>query len=173
MKDILNDEENLLCKMNTMIVKLRSFLISAKLKKLTNLKLKSRNITRWSSTYEMMKRYVQLREFLPSLEPDYIAALSLSPSKNRRVDSFILQLKPLQSVNKLLQNNNNTVSDTCALFDAVIQKYSDTANRLSSSADIIRSPNFESVLVKIQRNNASALSREKSVSVSSLLLEQE
>ena len=172
-KDVLNEEEELLQKIHTIMIKLRGLLLGAKLKKLTNLTPKLRNVTRWSSSYQMVQRYVELREYLALLESDEVDALSLTPAENRRADALLLQLKPLESVNKVLQTNSTTVSDARALFDAVIQKYSDTTNRLSSSAGIVHSPDFENAVVKIQRNNSSALSREESVSVSSLLIEED
>ncbi len=64
------------------------------------------------------------------------------------------------------------MSDTRVLFDAVIEKYSNTTNRLTSSAGIVLCPNFESAIGKIQRKNASVLSREETMSVSTLLLQE-
>ena len=169
-KDVLNEGKELLQKINTIMVKLRGLILGEKLKKLTNLTPKVRNVTRWSSSYQMVQRYVELREFLALLESDEVDALSLTPAENRRADALLQQVKPLESVNKVLQTNSNTVSDASVLFDAVIQKYSDTANLLSSSAGIVHSPNFENAVIKIKRNNSSAISREESISVSSLLI---
>ena len=47
---------------------------------------------------------------------------------NRRVNALLEQLLFLESVTKALQQDSTTVSDTRALFDAVIEKYPDTTN---------------------------------------------
>ena len=120
----------------------------------------------------MLKRYVQIRQFLSCLNSDEIDALTLTSSENRRVESLILQLQPFESVTQALQDESLTVSDAQALFDAVIEKYPDTAERLTSSAEIVHCPNFESALVKIQRGNISALSREEKFCVYDLLIHE-
>lgn len=107
-----------------------------------------------------------MREFLPQLESDDIDELLLPSSKNLHADA-------LESVTEVLQIDDATVSDACALFDAVIRKYPDTTNRLSSYADIVQCPNFESAIVKTQRNNSGALSPEEAIHVDLLLQEEE
>ena len=69
------------------MLKLRGLLRNAKLEKLTKLKPKVRNNTRWSSTYEMLRRYVQLREFLAKLDSDTMHYFLLSSSESRLIDS--------------------------------------------------------------------------------------
>lgn len=171
-KDVLRSEEELIMKIQVIMVKLRGLLLSANLRKLTPLKPMLRNNTRWSSTLSMLSRYVRLREFLPNLNCYEIDELSLSVAENRRVDMLLVQLEPLDEVTKLLQSESTTVSDARALFDAVIQKYPDTTSRLASSAKIVHCPNFESGIVKIQRKNCSALSREEKLSTKSLLVSE-
>ncbi len=68
----------------------------------------------------MLMRYAQICEHLASLNSDEIDALRLSSLENRKVDSLLQQLTSLHSVTKALQFGNTSVSDTRALFDAVI-----------------------------------------------------
>eukprot|EP00171_Calliarthron_tuberculosum_P003101 IDg3101t1 len=172
MRVVLNDDEELISKINTIMVKLRGLLLGAKLRRLTSIRPKIRNTTRWSSTHDMIVRYVRIREFLPNLESEEIDSLFLSPSENRRVDAFLQQLSPLESVTKMLQREETTVSDTRALFDAVINSFPGTINKLSSTADIVHCAAFESAIVNIQRGNAAALSRDESEAIRGLRIEE-
>lgn len=166
MKIVLQSFEPILAKINCIMVKLRGLILAAKLRKLTYLKAKVRNATRWSSTFEMVVRYTQIREFLPSLESEEIDLISLSPSENRRVDTILLELVPLESVNKKLQSDSTSVSDTRALFDATIEAFPDTTNKL------LYCSTFESAVIKLQRGNSTAMSREEANSVKKLIIKE-
>ncbi len=100
--------------------------------------------------YEMLRRYIRIREHLPSLDCEVIDGLALTYNDNRRVDTIMKQLEPLKSVTKALQNDTTTVSDARALSDALIDKFPSTANKLSSFADIIQNLVFENSIVKRQ-----------------------
>lgn len=63
--DILGAEEQLACKINMTMSKLKNLLLTAKLRKFTHLAAKTRNITRCISTFEILIRYQRLKEFLP------------------------------------------------------------------------------------------------------------
>ncbi len=127
----------MIIKVNDVMLNLRGLLLSAKMQELKRLRHKVRNVTRLSSTRDMIARYVELRNFLPSLWSRDIYSISLTPSENRRVDVLLKLLEPLGSDTKTLQKDETTVSDTRALFDAVIESYPETTNNLSSSADIL------------------------------------
>lgn len=55
----------LLVKIRIIIVKLDSLLLSAKLRQLTNMRPKIRNIARWSSSYKMVGRNLRLEDVFP------------------------------------------------------------------------------------------------------------
>ena len=154
------------------MVKLGGLLLSARLSKLTAFKPKTRNVTRWSSTYGMLTRYVQIRELLPLLNSDTIHYLLLAASENRHIDSIISSLQPLNSVTKQLKDDNITVSDCRTFFDAVIEIFPETTCRLTSTAGIVACPIFESGIVKLQRNNVGLLAREETEALSGIVIEQ-
>ena len=172
MKFVFSNDEDLICNIDTITAKLRTLLLNAKLKKLTHLQPKTRNVTRWSSTHEMLKRYVELRQFLPSLMSNEIDSLSLNPAKNRRVDYLLQQMEKLESVTKALQRNDTTISDVRAMFDAVVESYPETSGKLSSRAAIVHCAEFESAIVNLQRQNAAGLSYEEEESVKCLRVEK-
>ena len=171
MRDVLDEEEQLIERINSIMVKMRGLLLSAKLQKLNPLKPIVRNVTRWSSTHHMLKRYIDLREYLTGLESDEIELLRQSPSENRRLESFMVYISPLESVTKELQCMSTTINDARALFDAMIEKYPNTNNSLSTCAPIVHSRNFEKAIANIQRENANVLTRDEKKTVTNLLLQ--
>ena len=66
-KDILEEYSDVTSCVYHMMKKLKNIIPAAKLRKLTPLRAKCANATRWSSTYKMLRCYKQLKEFLPKL----------------------------------------------------------------------------------------------------------
>ena len=66
-QDILSEHETLLFKVHALMKKLRTPLMAARLAKQTPLNAKTQNVTRWSSSFDMLRRYNELREFLHHL----------------------------------------------------------------------------------------------------------
>lgn len=166
-QDVLSCDMELLTKVNLLMVKLRTLRLSARLRRLTSLRPMLRNTTRWISTFNMMARYVELRGFLPQFDSMEVDEMSLSPQENRRVDTIMERLKDFESVTKALQKDDTSLSEVRAIFDEVIDKLPETDCRLSSTANIVHCVWFESAIVKIQRGNSNALSREEQFFVSS------
>ncbi len=84
----------------------------------------------------MLRRYIRIREHLPSLDAEEIDNIALTDHDNRCVDTLMKKFEPLKSVTSALQDDTSTVSDPRALFDAVIENSPGTANRLSSFTDL-------------------------------------
>ena len=142
--------------------KLKYLVLSAKLCKLTHLRAQLRNVTRCSSTYSIIVRYVEIRKLLPALKSIETDDAELTPAEERRLDALLEQFEPLQSTTKALQNDCTTISKVRTLFNAVIESFPDTEKRLTSSATVFPCTVFEGAIVKLQRGNTCALSREES-----------
>ena len=171
-KDILKFHEVLLNKLNRLMSKLRNLLLSAKLRKLTTLRPKLRNVTRWSSTYDVLRRHKELKPFLSKIDSVEIDELELSLSETRQVDSLVKNLEVFESVSKELQRDGTSLSDVRAVFDALMDEYPNLSDRLKWNANIVHRPEFESALVKLQRGNYSSLSREEKNAADLLLLKR-
>jgi hypothetical protein len=157
-KDILAKYEDSLCKVNALMKKLKTLVASAKLRKFVALKPKTRNVTRWNSTHDMLKRYQELKEFIPLIMMPEVADLMLSPRDDREIDFLLKKLHDFESVTKTLQKEDINLNDVRILFDGVIEEYPETLERLSENADIIHDALFESAVVKILNKKAAELS---------------
>lgn len=81
-----------------------SFPISAaKLRQITHLKAKRNNFTRWSSTYDMVARYHEIRDSIPDLDIPDIESILHTVRENGHVDSLAQQLGDLNSITIELQ----------------------------------------------------------------------
>ncbi|KAG7361649.1 hypothetical protein IV203_036750 [Nitzschia inconspicua] len=138
-KDILKDYSSLTTCVYRLMKKLKNIIPAAKLRKLTPLRAKCSNATRWSSTYEMLLRYKQLEEFLPKL-----------------------------GLMEALQAENRTLLEVRDLFDEVIKKYPETKDRLSENASIIHDKLFESAVQKILNGSEEELTPDESMKVTGL-----
>ena len=168
MRDLLFQDEALIVKVTTIMKKLRGLLFAARLKKVIPLRPKVRNVTRWSSTFEMLARYSEIREHLSGLDSIEIDPPSLSPSENRNIDILMKKLRPLESVTKALQSDATTMGDVRVLFTAVMDDFPETRSRLGSNATIVHCVNFENAKVKLQRGNFGALTMNEQESTSTL-----
>lgn len=167
-KQIMNKEQNLLSKINTLMLKLRTLLMSDKLQQHTTIRPLLRNETRWSSSFEMCKRYVEIRDYLSSLDSAEMDDMSLTVSANRKLDSLLICLNDLESVANSLEHDSTTLCNMRALFDAVIDDFPQTVNRVSVNAGIVFSSAFESAAVKLQIDNVSGFSRKERNSLHTL-----
>lgn len=111
---------------------------------------KLRNETRWNSTFEVGKRYQELREYLPLLSSPDIDQVVFTLGEERCADVFLSRLSVLESVTKALQNYKPTVRNVRGLVDAVMDDYPETVCRLTSAANIFQYPICESALIRLQ-----------------------
>ena len=140
--------------------KLLSVKKAAVLRKKTNLRPVLRNATRWSSTYEMIKRYIALRPFIDWADPE-LAVLAPSAQENLFLETVLKDLEKLDSVTKKLQNDQVDILDVRVLFDDVITQYPDLEQYLSPGAQIVHSFGFEKTLVKILMGEEAILNSEE------------
>jgi len=139
---------------NNIMVKLRNIKLAARLRQQTELVAVIRNDTRWSSTYNMIKRYPELKEFLPHVCPenDDFMDLILNKKETASLEKLFKELTKLQSVTEVLQSPNITMLQVRQIFDKVIMDFPETKQYLSEDAEIILFKDFESGIVKLLSN---------------------
>jgi hypothetical protein len=154
-------------KVNVLCRKLRTIKGRAFLKKnnLPNAKIK--NDTRWSSVFEMIRRYLDLVQPMSQCSdiPADIVALLLSPGENLQVGEIFKDLENFESVTKFLQLRTATMSEVRTLFDQLIADYPFFESLIGKNASIIKYPDFENALVKLQNGNFCDLTIEEKYNV--------
>ncbi|KAH9115036.1 hypothetical protein AeMF1_010894 [Aphanomyces euteiches] len=114
---ILTDHEELVNLVNEHMRKLRHVVPAAKLRRLTPLKANMKNSTRWSSTYHMLQRYVEMKPFVMMIGDREIDALLPSVGQDRLIDELLLVLKDLDTATLALQGEEMSLLDVRNLFD--------------------------------------------------------
>ncbi|ETP54358.1 hypothetical protein F442_00887 [Phytophthora nicotianae P10297] len=114
--------------------------------------------TRWSSTFDMVKRYFELLEFLDA-DDDDIMELLPSPASNKRLRALFKELKDVESVAKALQGRDTDLLDVRQWFDELIALKPKFATYLGPQAEIVHSPDFESGCVRVLRGLQDRLTR--------------
>jgi len=142
-----------------LMIKLRTLKCSARLRLLTPLTAKKRNVTRWSSAMNMAVRYDKLRQLQlqTCLEEDDFDFL-LSPAMDRRITRLLPILDNLQCITKELQKANGVSLLTVRmLFDYAVNDYPQLAPSLSSDASIVYDPVLEAAVVLVLDGKESEL----------------
>ena len=101
---LLNKFEHILRGVNDLMQKLGSMKKSAILRKATPLRPITRNYTRWSSTFMMLKRYLELKPFIDMNDIDMIPYLP-SVGDDYRLKSLLEELEKLESISKNFKKN--------------------------------------------------------------------
>ncbi|ETO63928.1 hypothetical protein F444_18438 [Phytophthora nicotianae P1976] len=114
--------------------------------------------TRWSSTFDMVKRYFELLEFL-DVDDDDIMELLPSPASNKRLRALFKELKDVESVAKALQGRDTDLLDVRQWFDELLALKPQFATYLGPQAEIVHSPDFESGCVRVLRGRQNRLTR--------------
>lgn len=99
-KDLIEGLETAINLVRKLMQKLRNLIPSAKLRKVTRLRPKCGNATRWSSTFEMLARYQELKPVRKHAEIDELEELHLTKSQKREVETLCHMLSELNGVKK-------------------------------------------------------------------------
>ncbi|ETO77890.1 hypothetical protein F444_06981 [Phytophthora nicotianae P1976] len=143
-----------LTEVHDLMVELRKENNLAELKKHTELLPVKRNVTRWSSTFGMVERYVRIRQDIKKV--DAVEELIPTDGKHRKLLALLEHLKKFESVCKRLQRDETNMADVRLLFDSLVAEYPVMGEHLKSAAKIVHTPAFEAGVVKVI--NGSALS---------------
>jgi hypothetical protein len=153
----LETYEPVIEKVHQLMTKLRTIKQAGKLRRKTNLQPVIRNKTRWSSTFEMVKRFFTLEDFI---DMDDVQLSELFPSRSDLIRLktvlFLLlfnikalkDLEQFESVTKILQKVDITLAEVREVFDAILLEFPTMSRHLASDGAIVHSPQFESAVVK-------------------------
>jgi hypothetical protein len=104
----LKGSEPILQKIQSLMTTLRQVKQAGKLRTKTSLEPIIRNVTRWSSTYEMIKRFFRLEEFID--KSDEALAIYMPTSMELiKLKELMNDLEQLQVTTKLLQDSKRNL----------------------------------------------------------------
>lgn len=171
------DSEHIINKLKVLMQQLRSANKASALLMEIQLKPITSNATRWSSIYNMIRRYNQIKDFIDTNDRDLTPYL-LSPADNLRLIDYENELKSVDDITIALQGADSNLEDARIQLDGAMQlnlmkdqiaRTDSNGNRiittygqwdikyLKTGCSIARNPDFESGIVKILRKEEAAL----------------
>lgn len=138
----LSNMEDLLTRVNRIMVELSGIKKRAELRKYTDFCPIKLNLTRWTSSFEMIKRFFILNKYI-DLEDELMMDLSLNSKEYKELENLFEELKIFNSVTIELQKDDLNLLDARILFDALIEKFPSSAHYLSLDANIVNNIDFE------------------------------
>jgi len=160
-KNIIISEDVLIESIREIMKKVSHPVTAAKLRKFSDLRPVCSNATRWSSTANMLKRFLELREAITNIEEDEIDVLMPSTRNVRKVENLCETFGALDSVTKALQDDSIDLADVRGIFDSVIETYPDANEFIGPDAGIVHQPHFESGIVKVLDNQSSKMNSDE------------
>ncbi|ETN05402.1 hypothetical protein PPTG_14142 [Phytophthora nicotianae INRA-310] len=157
----LEDFKTLIDQVQTLCVQLRYTNNAAELARFTKYKLLKSNATRWSSTHQMLARYVEILDAIKMVAA--VEDLLPRPSTHCQIVQLVTNLEALDSVCVKPQVEEGNLADVRLLFDAIISKYPATAHHPSASARIVHSPAFENAIVNLLSDRSLSSDEEEAV----------
>ncbi|OWZ02089.1 hypothetical protein PHMEG_00026412 [Phytophthora megakarya] len=128
--------------------------------------------TRWFSTFSMVKRYFELKEFLCDDDDDELAACMPTRREEKQLKAILANLKMFESTSKKLQSADDvTLLDVRDLFDALIAQMPDVAHYLRADATVVKSPAFERACVNVLLGHQGSLSPDEEAMLEPLAAE--
>jgi hypothetical protein len=140
----------------------------------TSLKPISRNKTRWLSAYSMIQRYIKLEPHLRENVPLDVRPLLLSYAEHAEIlEVFAEVLKPVHSVQVVIQGKDISLIDSRNLFDGLITDFGTESPHaitsfnkyLATDSHIIHNPDFENGVCKVLRHSEERLNENEIVAL--------
>ncbi len=131
---------------------------------------KTSNTTRWSSTFNMIKRFKETELILAEMKnEDCLKDVMLRPTQKHELDSLHRWLALLEKATLKLQQENLDMGQCRNLFDRIVVFFPETRRYLTPDAAIIHSPSFEIAVVKVLRQEEESLEEAERTALSKLL----
>ncbi|ETN17673.1 hypothetical protein PPTG_05418 [Phytophthora nicotianae INRA-310] len=118
--------------------------------------------TRWSSTYDMVARYVRIRDEIKQV--DAVFDLIPKAAMHRKIEALLGDLQVFHSVTIKLQSKDLSLADVRVLFDSILQRFPSLTSKLGVTASIVLSPVFEAATVINGETGRLTTSERKAVS---------
>ena len=161
--------EAILSKVSHVMKKASTLKVASKLRALTHYSAVQENAMRWSSTYQMVSRFLKIQQHLSAI----VDLLAIFPT---HIEMDILArahvvMKKFDEVTVMLQKENISFLRVREIFDEVLQDFPSFESHLGSDADIVQNPVFEKAVVQISKGLS--LSEDQRTAVAVLLKAQQ
>ena len=118
------------------------------LKRKTKIRPVLRNVTRWSSTFTMVQRYVDLLPFIDREDED-LAPLLPGPQEDIEIKNILQTMIKLDSVTKKLQCEKVNLFDVRIIFDKIMEDFEEVEHFLGAgNGTLTHNPAFEKAIIK-------------------------
>ena len=123
--------------------------VASKLRALTHYSAVRGNATRWSSTDQMVSRFLKIQQHLSTI----VDLLAIFPT---HIEMDILArahvvMKKFNEVTVMLQKENISFLRVREIFDEVLRDFPRFDTHLGTDASIVQSPAFEKAVVRISK----------------------
>ncbi|KAF7697635.1 hypothetical protein CDIK_1536 [Cucumispora dikerogammari] len=139
------------------MTKLSTPLKLAVLREKTTLKPIVRNTTRWTSCYNMLTRFFQIKDFIDQNEVVLVELLP-SPIDILQLQEVMISLQPLNELTIYLQNESLNLAYARKCFDSVLTKHPDFEHYISKTSVFFYTPDFDAAVIKIINGEEDKLS---------------
>ena len=153
----LEIHETVLKKIQSVMTNLRHVKQAGKLRTKTDLEPIIRNATRWSSTYEMLKRFFRLYEFIDKSD-EILASILPTPVEMITLQGIMKHLEQFQSTTIALQHSERNLEEVRVIFDEMLIHYPTMDYYFASNGRYVHSPEFENAIVKVIADSIESLS---------------
>ena len=142
--------------------------VAAKLRDLTSYCAVRENDTRWSSTFSMVQRFLNIEKELSMV----VELLSLLPNhlEIAYLRNAFETLKKFDSVTVMLQRKDMSFVESREIFDLFLTDFPDFANYISDNALIVKNELFEKAVMRLARGFS--ISEEQEDALAPLLKEE-
>ena len=134
--EFCSEFSDIIDRIHAMMVRLRQLKMAGKLRALTNFFPVLWAPTRWSSVYNMLSRYVEIKHFISQVfGNENLHDMLLTPIQEKNAISLLIKLKIFNSTCIELQANSTTIADVRYLFDLFLEKFPETVRYLGQKED--------------------------------------
>jgi hypothetical protein len=161
-KEYMGAHEEVLEDINCLMKKLSTLKIAGALRKKTDLHPITRNVTRWSSTFSMLKRFLKLKDIVSSLNNMEINVFIPDGRKLNELEQLEKDSKKFESITKALQSASINLAEVPILFDSISSNFPSVQGRLAVNGSLVFNEPFETGIVKVINGKESELSNEES-----------
>ena len=139
----------ILSKVSNVMKKASTLKVASKLRALTHYSTVRENATRWSSTYQMVSRFLKIQHHLSAIV-DLLAIFPTHIEMDVLARAHVV-MKKFDEVTVMLQKENISFLRVREIFDEVLQDFPSFDTHLGTDASIVQSPVFEKAVVRISK----------------------